>query len=185
MNTKALNLFRHYNSSLLIWVKHQEYFWYPRWLIVSQATPTNMKTRIVKGERLLLTKHLDCKRWETTSNKALGLIILFGESKASVRLHNAICQPHHLVDKCWPKAILLPQTSISFIILHPKHNVQCGNRDTLPSTLPKNILSVYLKFVCLHSIVWTNGSSHRVFVAPMLFQQIGVFTNYLLVCWTG
>jgi hypothetical protein len=78
-----------------------------------------MKIEIVKGERLVIANHLDQSFCVANQEQLLNCVMPFA---STTFLH---------VHKYWPKAILLPQMGIYFIIFHPKHIVQCAKGDAL------------------------------------------------------
>jgi hypothetical protein len=70
-----------------------------------------MKIEIIKGERLVIANHLDQSFCVTNQEQLLDCVVPFANTTF---LH---------VHQYWPKAILLLQMGINFIIFHPKHIV--------------------------------------------------------------
>jgi hypothetical protein len=66
-----------------------------------------VKIATLRGGRLLIANHLD-------------QAVVYARPKFAAQ---------HPVHKYWPKAILLAQTGINFILLHAKHTMQCISKD--------------------------------------------------------
>jgi len=79
----------------------------------SNVAPINMKSEIVKDERLLISNHLDWSFYLADQKQVLDFALV-------------PCAGHSiLVHKCWHKVTLLPHTRIIFSILPPRQDVFC------------------------------------------------------------
>jgi len=83
--------------------------------MVSQASPIDMKTEIIKGENILIKIHLDQSFHTSNQEKLLN----YGHQWAKI-----LAQSHFIT----------PNQHQLYIILHPKHIVPCAKGNALPTT---------------------------------------------------